>query len=70
VSEAEQDPFPPQGVDLDRPSVARVYDWNLGGTANWAIDREFGKKILAASPLMRPAAMANRLFCTVRCDTS
>jgi hypothetical protein len=62
VSEAEQDPFPPQGVDLDRPSVARVYDWYLGGTANWAIDREFGKKVLSRLPFARTAAVANRLF--------
>ena len=56
------DPFPPQGVDLERPSVARVYDWYLGGTANWAIDREFGEKVLASFPLIRPIAIANRLF--------
>ena len=62
MSESEQDPFPPQGVDLDRPSVARVYDWYLGGTANWAIDREFGKKVLSVFPTARPGAIANRLF--------
>jgi hypothetical protein len=62
VSDTEQDPFPPQEADLERPSVARVYDWYLGGTANWAIDREFGKKVLSAFPLLRPIAIANRLF--------
>lgn len=62
VTEPEQDPFPPQGVDLEHPSVARVYDWYLGGTANWAIDREFGERVLTAFPLLRPIAMANRLF--------
>lgn len=56
------DPYPPQGVDLDHPSVARVYDWYLGGSANWAIDREFGEKALAAFPFVRPAAKANRQF--------
>jgi hypothetical protein len=56
------EPFPPQGVDLDRPSVARVYDWYLGGTANWAIDREFGKKVLSHFPVVRTMAIANRLF--------
>jgi hypothetical protein len=39
-----------------------VYDWYLGGTANWAIDREFGKKVLSAFPGARTAAIANRLF--------
>ena len=54
------DPIP--GVDLERPSVARVYDWYLGGTANWAIDREFGKKVLATFPAGKYCARANRAF--------
>jgi hypothetical protein len=62
ATEFAQDPFPPKGVDLERPSVARVYDWYLGGTANWAIDREFGERVLAMFPLLRPIAIANRLF--------
>jgi hypothetical protein len=62
VTDSEQDPFPPQGVDLEHPSVARVYDYYLGGTANWAIDREFGDRALGMFPLLRPIAMANRLF--------
>jgi hypothetical protein len=56
------DPVPPEGVDLERPIVARVYDWYLGGTANWAVDRRFGEQVLAAFPLLRPIAVANRLF--------
>ena len=44
VSEVQSDPVPPVGVDLNRPSVARVYDYYLGGTANWAIDREFADR--------------------------
>jgi hypothetical protein len=39
-----------------------VYDYYLGGTANWAIDREFGKKVLSQFPLARPIAKSNRLF--------
>ncbi|HEX7661890.1 MAG TPA: SAM-dependent methyltransferase [Pseudonocardiaceae bacterium] len=57
-----KDPYPPQGVDLSRPSVARVYDWYLGGTANWAIDRAFGQQVLDRFPLLRPIAIANRLY--------
>lgn len=45
-----------------RPSVARVYDYYLGGTANGPIDREFGDRILAKFPLVRPIAKANRIF--------
>lgn len=62
MSAAPHEPSPPPGVDLERPSVARVYDFYLGGTANWAIDREFGKKVLSRFPLIRPIAKANRLF--------
>ena len=59
-SDPEQ--FSPPGVDLEHPSVARVYDYYLEGTANWAIDREFGDKILEMFPLVRPIAKANRVF--------
>ncbi|HEX4700590.1 MAG TPA: SAM-dependent methyltransferase, partial [Pseudonocardiaceae bacterium] len=62
MNAADQEPAIPPGVDLEHPSVARVYDFYLGGTANWAIDREFGKKVLARFPLLRPIAKANRLF--------
>jgi hypothetical protein len=62
VNTADQDPAAPPGVDLEHPSVARVYDYYLGGTANWAIDREFGKKVLNRFPLVRQAAKSNRLF--------
>jgi len=62
VNAADQEPAAPPGVDLEHPSVARVYDFYLGGTANWAIDREFGKKVLSRFPLIRPIAKANRVF--------
>jgi hypothetical protein len=47
---------------LTRPSVARVYDYFLGGTTNWAVDREFGDRVLARFPLLKDIALANRLF--------
>ncbi|NKQ58315.1 methyltransferase [Amycolatopsis sp. K13G38] len=62
MSQQGPDPFPLEGVDLDHPSVARVYDWLLGGTANWAIDREFGSKVVTAFPLLKSVALSNRLF--------
>ncbi|MEC3978061.1 SAM-dependent methyltransferase [Amycolatopsis sp. H20-H5] len=60
--EFEEEPFPPPGVDLEHPSVARVYDYYLGGHANWTIDRQFGDQVLEAFPLLKPIAKANRLF--------
>lgn len=62
MSERGPDPFPPEGVDLEHPSVARVYDYLLGGSANWAIDRAFGEKVTAGFPVLKSVAMANRLF--------
>jgi S-adenosyl methyltransferase len=62
VSEAQSDPAAPIGVDLERPSVARVYDYYLGGTTNWAIDRAFGDRVLSKFPMLRDIAVANRLF--------
>lgn len=56
------DPNPPAGVDISRPSVARVYDYFLDGSANWAIDREFGDRVLDKFPLLKDIALANRLF--------
>lgn len=50
----------PREVDLERPSAARMYDWYLGGETNYAIDREFGKKILDVFPVVQPVALANR----------
>lgn len=60
IPDSEQEP--PRGADLNRPSVARVYDYYLGGTANWAIDREFGDQVLGRFPLLRDIAISNRLF--------
>ncbi|HEY0448429.1 SAM-dependent methyltransferase [Actinophytocola sp.] len=62
MPEPKSEPVPPKGVDLTRPSVARVYDFYLGGTANWAIDREFGERVIEKFPLVRNIALANRLF--------
>lgn len=62
MDEPDRNRFLPQGVDLDRPSVARVYDYYLGGDTNWAIDREFGNRVLADFPLVKPIAQANRQF--------
>jgi hypothetical protein len=52
----------PQGIDLERPNAARAYDWALGGTANWAMDRQYGEAALKAYPELRMAARANRAF--------
>jgi SAM-dependent methyltransferase len=52
----------PPGVDTTRPSVARVYDFMLGGKDNFAIDRQVGKMALQITPDGPEAAVANRAF--------
>nr|WP_199754280.1 SAM-dependent methyltransferase [Amycolatopsis sp. WAC 01375] len=57
-----EEAYPPPGVDMRKPSVARVYDYYLEGTASWAIDRKFGDRVLGEFPMLRPIAKANRVF--------
>src|SRR3979409_38324 len=52
----------PEGVDLERPNAARIYDWFLGGDANWAIDREFGARAVETFPMIRTLARVGRDF--------
>jgi len=51
-----------EGVDLSMPSVARAYDYALGGAHNFAVDREFLRAFEAVVPQTRAAARANRAF--------
>ncbi|MFD9733799.1 SAM-dependent methyltransferase [Umezawaea sp. NPDC059074] len=56
------DQWVPSSVDLTRPSVARMYDYFLGGSHNFAVDRETAKAIEKIYPGMAGAARANRDF--------
>lgn len=47
---------------LDRPQVARVYDAFLGGSANYAMDRELATKVKAELPNVDWVAKQNRKF--------
>lgn len=47
---------------VDRPSSARVYDYILGGSSNYAIDREWAKKQLVLMPDLQISMRANRAF--------
>jgi hypothetical protein len=59
---AHADPGAPAEVDLTRPNAARIYDYLVGGTANWSIDREFADTIIKRMPVARDIALANRQF--------
>ncbi|GAA2036020.1 SAM-dependent methyltransferase [Catenulispora yoronensis] len=52
----------PAGVDIERSSVARLYDWLLGGSHNFASDRELGRRLVRAEPNARQIVRENRDF--------
>ena len=60
---------PATAVDREWPDIdtsvahpARVYDYWLGGKANFAADREAAEQVLAARPGLRFSVRANRVF--------
>jgi SAM-dependent methyltransferase len=53
---------PPEGVDVERPSAARLYDYALGGSQNLAVDRELFRQLTAAMPDLARQAQASRAF--------
>ncbi|MEV0086068.1 SAM-dependent methyltransferase [Saccharopolyspora sp. NPDC050642] len=52
----------PEGVDLEKPSAARCYDFYLGGAHNFAVDRELGRKVMEVVPNVQEVAVNNRAF--------
>ncbi|RKN50846.1 SAM-dependent methyltransferase [Micromonospora endolithica] len=52
----------PDGIDIERPSVARMYDYYLGGSHNFAADRAAAQAMVAAIPEAPLMAQANRAF--------
>lgn len=52
----------PAGIDLNRPSAARVYDYYLGGFHNFAADREMGRQAMGMWPELPVIMQANRGF--------
>jgi len=59
---AERAGWVPDGVDIGRPSAARLYDYLLGGGHNFAADRELAERFLRAQPNARAIARLNRAF--------
>jgi O-methyltransferase involved in polyketide biosynthesis len=48
--------------DPNTPSIARVYDYVLGGKDNFAADRELADRLLTLVPLISELAVENRKF--------
>jgi S-adenosyl methyltransferase len=48
------------GVDTTKPSIARTYDYLLGGKDNFAVDRALGDKFITGLPGSQAIAFDNR----------
>jgi SAM-dependent methyltransferase len=53
--------LPPE-IDIEQPSAARIYDYLLGGSHNFAADRQWAERAIAALPDLVTQARANRTF--------
>jgi len=52
----------PEGVDVSRPSIARIYDYLLYGKDNFAVDPAAAEKPMESRLEPRRLALANRGF--------
>jgi hypothetical protein len=59
---AQTQDWVPLGIDTDVPSMARVYDYILGGAHNFAADRQVGSQIEKLVPGLPSVARLNRRF--------
>lgn len=51
-----------ESVDWHKPSPARIYDVHLGGSHNFAVDREVAAKVVSIMPDVPRVLRANRSF--------
>jgi S-adenosyl methyltransferase len=58
----ERPDWAPEGIDLDRPSAARIYDYWLGGSHNFAPDREVARQVTKLVPDTPLIMQGNRAF--------
>ncbi len=49
-------------VDMEHPGIARVYDYYLGGSHNFAVDRRMARQAIALWPELPLIMQANRAF--------
>lgn len=58
----ERPNWAPEGIDVNRPSAARMYDYWLGGSHNFAVDREIARSVTSLVPDTALIMRANRAF--------
>jgi hypothetical protein len=52
----------PEGLDIARPSPARIYDYMLGGSHHFEVDVNAAERLLSVVPEIRDTAWSNRGF--------
>ncbi|KAM0249487.1 hypothetical protein ACHAQJ_009035 [Trichoderma viride] len=62
MNDVNMDPAPPSGVDVSRPSVARMYDFYLGGKHNYPSDRAAVAAVKEGLPNIIEIAAEGRHF--------
>jgi hypothetical protein len=58
----ERPSWAPEGVEIDKPNAARMYDYALGGAHNFAVDRDLVRQAEQNMPGVAHVAHANRAF--------
>jgi SAM-dependent methyltransferase len=58
----ERPSWAPLDIDLNRPSAARVYDYYLGGSHNFAVDRRMAQEAMLMWPELPQIMQTNRAF--------
>ena len=56
------DEFRARDLDITKPTAARLYDYYLGGTAHYAVDKVFAERMFKICPYLDTAAHHNRGF--------
>jgi hypothetical protein len=58
----QRDDHPSASIDTSKPSVARMYDYYLGGKDNYQVDRDAVAQVAQAMPEVRQLMQENRAF--------
>ncbi|MEU9734546.1 SAM-dependent methyltransferase [Streptomyces sp. NPDC048002] len=58
----ERPAWAPRSIDISVPSVSRIYDYYLGGSHNFEVDREAARRAMDFLPGLPKIMQANRAF--------
>ncbi|MDX3243415.1 SAM-dependent methyltransferase [Streptomyces sp. ME18-1-4] len=58
----ERPAWAPRSIDISVPSVSRIYDYYLGGSYNFEVDREAARRAMEFLPGLPKISQANRAF--------